>query len=607
MKTRSRLIWSLASVAIVSLSLPGTLHAQTTYTWANSNVTGTPTSPLNWFNATQGTWTGGTPVSNNLNTIEFFQDSTTQLPNTANPSTQTSSIDNGGSAFELATLTLQGRGSATTNADLTMTISGDALNFSAATGTINLTALNATRKITYNLDSAIQLGTASSAGAVTITGNGTSDFGIGGNITELQVGGGSSLIKSGSSTVSLTGTNSFTGGTTISQGNLAITADAQLGATTGGVTFTGTDGALRFNSSNVTLDAGRTITAESSAVGVLAKLNVNSNSTLTINGQLTGQGGFNVSAGYQLGGLTINATNLSNDFEGLLRIGGNYSGNFQFTPSSPTLNISSLADGVGYGNIQFGRTLTSVGNVTFAYASNATSALVLNNRRLEIDTDATSTIRNNNTTHGVTINTDLLVSRVGDKTLALDAAASSTNNVFAGIIADGSFAAATQVVSLEKTGSGTWALTGANTYTGNTLVDLGTLELADDAQLRFVIGATGVNNAILGDASNATLNLNGDFVFDLTGAGTTLGDSWNIVDVGNLTETYGGTFSVLSTLGSFTESAGVWTRTENSVNYEFTESTGVLTVVVPEPGTLALLAGGAIAGLVALRRRRNAA
>lgn len=72
-------------------------------------------------------------------------------------------------------------------------------------------------------------------------------------------------------------------------------------------------------------------------------------------------------------------------------------------------------------------------------------------------------------------------------------------------------------------------------------------------------------------------------------------------------ETYGGTFSVLSTLASFSGSAGVWTIAENGSNYEFTESTGVLTVVVPEPGTLALIAGGAIAGLVALRRRRKAA
>ena len=42
-------------------------------------------------------------------------------------------------------------------------------------------------------------------------------------------------------------------------------------------------------------------------------------------------------------------------------------------------------------------------------------------------------------------------------------------------------------------------LSAANTYTGNTTVTAGTLELADNAQLKFVLGATsGVNNSLTG-------------------------------------------------------------------------------------------------------------
>ena len=42
---------------------------------------------------------------------------------------------------------------------------------------------------------------------------------------------------------------------------------------------------------------------------------------------------------------------------------------------------------------------------------------------------------------------------------------------------------------------GTLTLGGINTYTGNTTVNAGTLVLADNAQLRFAIGATsGTNN-----------------------------------------------------------------------------------------------------------------
>ncbi len=194
MKTKSTLrsFLALAGSSLLTISFT---HAQSTYTWANANVNGTPTASLNWFNATQGTWTGGTPVSSNLNTIQFFQDTTAALLNTAVPSTQASVIDTAGDvAFQLGTLILSGRGSATASANLTMNISGDPLNFSAATGTINLDALNATRTITYNVSNNIQLGTASSAGALTLRGNGTS-----GIISELQTGG-SSLIKSGTFT-----------------------------------------------------------------------------------------------------------------------------------------------------------------------------------------------------------------------------------------------------------------------------------------------------------------------------------------------------------------------------------------------------------------------
>lgn len=153
---------------------------------------------------------------------------------------------------------------------------------------------------------------------------------------------------------------------------------------------------------------------------------------------------------------------------------------------------------------------------------------------------------------------------------------------------------------LTKAGGETLSLDGANTYTGNTTVSAGTLILAQNSELVFDIGANGINNAILG---SGTIQLDGIFKFDLSGAAVADGNSWNIVNVGTLNETYGGTFSV----DGFTNDSGVWTKVDGLNTWTFTQSSGDLGLgVVPEPGSLALvLIGLGAAGLARTRRRRD--
>jgi autotransporter-associated beta strand protein len=177
----------------------------------------------------------------------------------------------------------------------------------------------------------------------------------------------------------------------------------------------------------------------------------------------------------------------------------------------------------------------------------------------------------------------------------------SSSASFAGVIEDG-----VGKLNLTKEGSGTQTLTGINTYSGDTSVNqAGSLILADNAGLKFSIGISGVNNRVKGTGGAGSVTLDGDFTFDLAGAGTTVGDMWTIVDASGLASaSYGGTFTASSTLGSFSNlGSGLWSINENSVTYQFSTSTGVLQVV-PEPGTFAMMLGRL--GMLTLLRRRRA-
>ena len=117
-------------------------------------------------------------------------------------------------------------------------------------------------------------------------------------------------------------------------------------------------------------------------------------------------------------------------------------------------------------------------------------------------------------------------------------------------------------------------LTAANLYATNTVVSAGTLALADNAQLKFVLGASsGVNNSISG-AGAATLD--GDFVIDTTAADGLSSGTWTLENVSGLIGPYGSTFSVVG----FVDAGGnKWTKANGATNiYTFDETTGILTL-----------------------------
>lgn len=131
---------------------------------------------------------------------------------------------------------------------------------------------------------------------------------------------------------------------------------------------------------------------------------------------------------------------------------------------------------------------------------------------------------------------------------------------------------------LEIQGGGTVSLEGSGSFTGGVNVASGGLILAAGAELDFVIGANGVSSQVTGAG---TASLQGAFDLDLSAADITPGNSWLLVDVSTLTETFDPTFSLLG----FTETDDVHTFDDGTSAWTFTEATGELTVAPSGGGT----------------------
>lgn len=160
----------------------------------------------------------------------------------------------------------------------------------------------------------------------------------------------------------------------------------------------------------------------------------------------------------------------------------------------------------------------------------------------------------------------------------------------------------TGTAGLVKTDLGTLVLTGANSYTGGTAINGGTLRIADDANLGAAAGGLNLNGGALNTTASLSsaraVELDGAGAF-LTDAGTTLTLSGAVTGSGNLAKSGGGTL-VLSGTGSY---AGVTTIGSGTllVNGNYVGATGITSVASGASfggtGTIGgdvMLAGGAI-------------
>ncbi|MGJ8641896.1 MAG: acetylxylan esterase [Luteolibacter sp.] len=131
---------------------------------------------------------------------------------------------------------------------------------------------------------------------------------------------------------------------------------------------------------------------------------------------------------------------------------------------------------------------------------------------------------------------------------------------------------------ITSSGSGSVIMQGENTYTGDTIVEEGNLTMDTDSSLTFIPTTNGVSNQLAGIPSGTgTVHLNGEININLGTADSTWGSRWALIDDSHLNVVYdAGTFSVNSSLGAFSNNAGVWTLNTGDQKWIFTESTGIL-------------------------------
>ena len=468
----------------------------------------------------------------------------------------------------------------TVNATGNITLSG-AGAFTLGTGGINNVSTSGLKLINNNLT----LGAAqtfTNNGALTIGGNVTNGgflltlrgTGTAGSLTG-NLGGTGGLTKTGAGSWLLSGTNTYTGATTVSVGSLNLQSNTALGTTAAGTTVA--NGAALQLQNNITV-TGETLSLTGTGVGATGAVrNISGNNIWT--GAVTLAG--NTTVGSDAGLLTFSGT-ITNGIRTLTVTGagdtaisgviGNGSGGVTKTGTGTlTLSGANTFTGgttisAGVLNIQNNSALGTAGTGTTVAAGSALQlqnnitvtgeALTLNGTGIASD-GALRNISGNNTwtgaitlgsAPGATIQSDagLLTISGGitgnTRTVTVQGAGDTT---LSGIIG-------TTTGGLVKNNAGTLTLSGNNTFTGATTLNGGTVSINADNRLGTAPGAATANQLVfnggtLGTTTTFTLNANrgaalsaGGGTFD-SASGTTLTYNGIIAGTGGLTKANSGT------------------------------------------------------------------
>jgi autotransporter-associated beta strand protein len=381
------------------------------------------------------------------------------------------------------------------------TITGFTL--SAGTGgTLNLRSGNLTRQdisgteAVQTISTGIVLGDPTGVGAYTGTWDiaGSNSLNISGNVTEA--GGSRSLNKTGVGTVVLSGTNTFTGGLTLTAGAVSISSNSNLGTAYGGLTFNGgtlqvTQNVIAARSLALTgagtfdVTAGKTF-EDSGVISGNGTLSLTSYGTLILSGSgSNGTGGTNIGGVLSLRGtVALGSGNLAFNI-GILELGN---GNFTraLGGAANQVNMSTSSGFAAYGAdrvVNLGGTGATVTWATGSFLTAANAVFYLG----DLTADHTVDFQNGINLNGATRSFET-VRGVG----------SAPEAKLSGVIS-GSGASNFSLDAVTGYAAGSVVLSnGSNSYAGTTTINAGNLLLTANAT-----GTAG--NTVLGSGNSDIL------------------------------------------------------------------------------------------------------